>query len=216
MNKLVAPSIFAADFYDMKRALKIIEKSRVDMIHYDVMDNHFVPNISFGKKFIEDITRRTLIPANVHLMIELDNIEKLKDFAKLPVSNITLHLESSTKKLLKYIEYIKKNGKTAGISIKPDTPVERLKLYLDSIQLILVMSVEPGFSGQKFLKKSISKIKRLKSFIGDRNIIIQVDGGIDRENYMNILESGADFLVIGSCFFSDKNPSEWVKKIHSF
>lgn len=215
-RKIIAPSIFAADFYDIKSALKTIEKARVDMIHYDVMDNHFVPNISFGKKFIEDITGKTSISSDVHLMIDLDSIEKLKEFVRLNVSNITLHLESSAKNLWRYIEYIRRNGKSVGLSIKPGTPVERLKPYLDNIQLILLMSVEPGFSGQKFLKKSISRIKKLKSLIKNKDVIIQVDGGIDRENYMNILKSGADFLVIGSCFFSDKNPPEWVKRIHSF
>ncbi len=219
MNKnepMVAPSLFAADFFDLSRAITICELSRVDMIHYDVMDNHFTSNISFGPKVIEDIVSRTCLPADIHLMITLENIERLSPFTSLPVQHITLHLESMNDSIPGFIEAVKKSGKTVGLSIRPKTDTKEISPYLDMIDLVLLMSVEPGYSGQAFLPESLERLQSLKDMIGKREILIQVDGGVTRENYENVLECGADFLVIGRHFFEDGNTLEWVNKIKKF
>lgn len=218
MNKniRVAPSIFAADFYTLSGAVELFETADTDMIHFDVMDNHFVPNISFGMKFIEDIMARTNIPADIHLMIDINQKDTLAPFLKLPAENITLHLESVSGSLLPDIELIKNAGKKAGISIKPGTPVDAVLPYLADIDLILLMSVEPGYSGQKFLPESIGRLKEMKTAIGQRKISLQIDGGIERENYAQVIKAGGDILVIGSAFFKDKNIKGWVKDIHTY
>ncbi len=212
----IAPSIFAADLYDLSRAVELFEKAEVDYIHFDVMDNNFVPNISFGAKLISDVISRTNIPSNVHLMINLDSCQNLKHFLNLKVQHITVHLEATRNYIQNFIQKIKKSGKTAGISIKPRTPVEVLEPHLDFIDLILLMSVEPGFSGQRFIPDSLERLKTLKKMIGGRNIDLQIDGGIGRDNYKEILSAGANFLVIGTAFYNDKDPCEWVRSIKEF
>jgi ribulose-phosphate 3-epimerase len=214
-KKKAAPSLFAADFFYLSRELEKIKSSGVDMIHYDVMDNHFVPNISFGPKLIEDIASKVGIPADVHLMIDLE-ASSLDAFLSLPIEHITIHLEAAQNNLLSLLKKIKKSGKTAGLSIKPKTPLKTLEPFLKEIDLILLMSVEPGFSGQSFIKKSLERLKNLKQSIGDLPVTIQIDGGISRDNYRNVLEAGADFLVIGSAFFKDKDPGEWVREIKGY
>jgi ribulose-phosphate 3-epimerase len=216
MNKVqITPSLFAADFYNLSDAVKLLEAARVDMIHYDVMDNHFVPNISFGIKTIEDICKRTGIPSDVHLMINLDSREGVDKFIKLPVNHITIHLEATQNYILNILEKIRESGKTAGISIKPGTPVETLSPYIPSVDRILLMSVEPGFSGQQFMPESIERLIKLKKMIGFGTVNIQIDGGIDRSNYIKVAGAGADTLVMGTAFFNDKNPIELVELIHS-
>ena len=214
-NRLVSPSIFASDFYSLKTGLLAMENAGVDMIHFDVMDNHFVPNISFGKKVIEDVICKTKLLANVHLMIDLDH-RGLDDFLSLNIFNITIHSEATEKELKHYLELIKKSGKTAGISIKPSTPISSVKPYLEMIDLLLVMSVEPGYSGQVFMDSTLMRLNEARDMIADRDIIIQVDGGVNRDNYKEILKVGANCLVIGSAFFRDRNPKEWVKLIKEY
>ena len=219
MNKkdpMVAPSLFAADFYNLSRAITICESSHVDMIHYDVMDNHFVTNISFGPKVINDIISRTCLPADLHLMITLENTEKLSPFISLPVQHITLHAETISNSIPEFLELVKKSGKTTGLSIRPDTDIKEILPFLDMIDLILLMSVEPGYSGQTFMTSSYKRLNELKNIIGNREIIIQIDGGITRENYEKALEAGADFLVIGRHFFEDGNTMDWVNKIKKY
>lgn len=212
MNK-IAPSIFAADFCDLNNAIHLFERAKVDMIHFDIMDNHFVPNISFGPKFIEDVINRTRIPADVHLMIDLDKEDRYLAFLQLPVSHITIHLEAMQTDIFAMIDRIKALKKTVGISIKPRTPVVDVLPFLDRVDLILLMSVEPGFSGQKFQPESLSRLKELKQMVGVRKIDIQVDGGIDRNNCRAVLDCGANFLVMGSGFYRDNNVEELVLKI---
>ncbi len=211
-----APSIFAADFYNLKKAAAVCGAAKVDMIHYDVMDNHFVPNISFGAKLIGDINSKTRIPADVHLMIDLEKPAGLKPFLELPVDHITLHLESMNGSINEYIKAVKKSGKTIGLSIRPKTPVKALSPFLDIIDLVLLMSVEPGYSGQKFIPETLGRLKKLRELIKGRSIAVQVDGGINRLTYGNVLQNGADILVIGYAFFEDRNPRGWVKKIKSY
>jgi ribulose-phosphate 3-epimerase len=212
VNKF-APSLFAADFSDLPKALELFKTVGVDMIHYDVMDNHFVPNISFGPKIISDVMKRSGIPADIHLMIDLDQPERYRDFLELPASLITVHYEAVRSDLFGVLEEIRKSGKMAGVSLKPSTPVEDVQPFLDRVDLVLLMSVEPGFSGQKFMPESFARLRELKNLIGGRRIDIQIDGGIGRDNYLQVLSCGANFLVMGSGFFTDKNVEELCKKI---
>lgn len=212
MNK-IAPSVFAADWSNISDALKLFEKVHVDMIHYDVMDNHFVPNVSFGAKVIGDISRKTKIPADVHLMIDLDKPERIQPFLDLDIPHITFHMEAMQGNIMETIELIRKYKKTVGISIKPGTPVVDIQPYLDRIDLVLLMSVEPGFSGQKFMADAFNRLRELRNQVGNRRIDIQIDGGIGRNNYRQVLDCGANFLVMGSAFFSDQNIEELVSRV---
>ncbi|MCX7820582.1 MAG: ribulose-phosphate 3-epimerase [Brevinematales bacterium] len=214
----VMPSIFGADFFNLEKVIALFEKVKVDAIHFDIMDNHYVPNISFGAKVAEDILKRTNLPSFFHFMVELDeNPEKtLKQFLNLRIDHWTFHVENEHVILKNYINFFKRKGKKIGLSIKPKTPIEQLSPFLEEIDLILVMSVEPGFSGQSFLKESLSRIERVKNIIDGKSIIIQVDGGINRKNYKDILRAGAKSLVIGSNFYEDKKVEEWVEEIRNF
>ncbi len=211
-RRRVSPSIFAANFWALGEAIRLCEEAGVDGIHYDVMDNHFVPNISFGPKMIADLCARTSLPADVHLMIDLHR--GIDDYLFLPVQIITLHLESLGKEGYHLLKTIRERGKKAGLSLKPATPASAIIPYLDDVDLILVMTVEPGFSGQKFMPEMLSKIAELRKLIGSRDILLQVDGGVNRQTYQQVLEAGADFLVIGSAFFADRDPYTWTKQIH--
>jgi ribulose-phosphate 3-epimerase len=212
----IAPSIFAADFYSIGEAVGLIKRSGADGIHYDVMDNRFVPNISFGPKFIADVASKCGLPGDAHLMIDL--ARGIEPYLSLPVDLITIHIEafgniSPDTRVREMLGSIRAAGKKAGISVKPATPADAVSPYLDLIDLVLVMSVEPGFSGQKFMPESLDKIRRLREMIGERKISIQVDGGVSRDNYRLLLDAGADFLVIGSAFFNDKDPQGWMNTI---
>jgi ribulose-phosphate 3-epimerase len=209
----VAPSIFAADFFNLSKAVKLFDEAGVDRIHFDVMDNHFVPNISFGAKMIGDIMARTSIPAEAHLMIDLNN-HRWESFLELPVVHLTVHLEAAYEYILDIVEKIKLSGKTAGISVSPETPVEVISSFLNEIDMVLIMSVEPGFSGQKFMGETLEKIRKARVLMRGRPITIQVDGGVDRMNYREALKAGADFLVVGTAFYNDENITEWVNDIH--
>lgn len=217
-NVSVMPSIFAADFFNLEKVINLFETLKVDAIHFDIMDNHYVPNISFGAKISEDILKRTNLKSFFHFMIELsENPEQtLKQFLKLRIDHFTFHVENEHVILKNYIDFFKNKGKKIGLSIKPKTPVEQLLPYIEEIDLILVMSVEPGFSGQSFMKESLSRIEKIKQIVKNKNIIIQVDGGINRKNYTDILKAGANSLVIGSNFYDDKNIEDWINKIRAF
>ncbi len=217
-NILVLPSIFAADFFNIAGALKLIEDSGADGIHYDIMDNHYVPNISFGAKIASDIISRTKLPSFFHFMVELfpEPEKTLKEFFSFEMEYIVFHVENNDTILKKYIDYFGDGRVKIGLSIEPDTPVEVLKPYLDNIDLILVMSVYPGFSGQSFMRSCLSRIEEVRKIVDNRNIIIQVDGGINRENYKNVLLAGANSLVIGSSFYEDKDIKGWIKEIKNF
>ncbi|MFN4245169.1 MAG: ribulose-phosphate 3-epimerase [Brevinematia bacterium] len=217
MRKIkVSPSIFAANFLNIEKEIEKLERLKVDYIHYDIMDNHFVPNISFGPLITKQIANSTSIPGDVHLMIDLSK-ERIQPFMEISnVEIITLHIEAPgfSRDLL---NFVKSGGKKVGISIKPKTEPEKIKEFLEDIDLVLVMTVEPGFSGQKILPNSYSKVKEIKSILDDcnKNIYLEVDGGVNLENARLLIDNGANLLVIGSFFFANDNAKKIVEYLCS-
>lgn len=195
---IIAPSILSADFSRLGEEIHELEKAGADWIHFDVMDGQFVPNISFGSKILGDIKSLTSLPFDVHLMVS-EPYEYIEDFVKKGADLITFHLEAVLDPL-RYFKKCRDLGVRVGISISPDTPVSELEPYLDKIDLVLVMSVHPGFGGQKFITSSIDKIKELEKLRKDRQIsfLIEVDGGVGPGNASLLSCAGADVLVAGS------------------
>jgi ribulose-phosphate 3-epimerase len=206
----IAPSILSADFSRLGEEIKALEKSGADYIHIDVMDGHFVPNITIGPLVINSIRKFTNIPFDVHLMIE-DPEKYIESFASSGADIITVHYEASVH-LHRIIEQIKSLGKCAGVSINPATPVENLIEILPYVDLVLIMSVNPGFGGQKFIDTSVKKIKKLKELIKEFKIkpLIEVDGGITEENVKNVVNAGANVIVAGSTVFKYENYEEII------
>ena len=206
MKKIkISPSILSADFSQLGKEIKNLENSGADMIHVDVMDGHFVPNLTIGPPVIKALRKYTKIPFDVHLMI--NPVHKyIKDYAESGADIITIHPEATTS-LQESIDEIKKFKKKVGLSLNPDTKIEVIEKYLDQIDLVLVMSVFPGFGGQKFIKdvlkkiEKISEIKHKKHFQFD----IEVDGGINFSNFKEVLEAGANVLVSGTTIFKENN-----------
>ena len=211
MKKIqISPSILSADFSKLGEDIRRLEQSGADMIHVDVMDGHFVPNLTIGPPVIKSLRKYTSLPFDVHLMI--DPVHKyIKEYSDAGADIITFHPEA-TKDILETIKLIKSLNKKVGISLNPDTKIEAAKEYLDRIDLILIMSVYPGFGGQKFIPKVIDKIKELKNIKEKQNIKfdIEVDGGIDFENSKLVVEAGANILVSGTTIF--KNNDGNIKK----
>ena len=202
---LIAPSILSSDFSRLEEEIKAVEKAGADLLHLDVMDGHFVPNITFGAPVIKSIRKCTKLPFDVHLMIE--NPEKyIDDFISSGADIITFHIES-TVKTLENIEKIKKSGKKVGISLKPKTDLNEILPFLDKIDVVLVMSVEPGFSGQKFIPSKVDKIKKLRKIIDDQKLStkIEVDGGINPETVNIVKEVGAEICFAGDSIFKSQN-----------
>ena len=206
MKKIkISPSILSADFSQLGQEIKNLENSGADMIHVDVMDGHFVPNLTIGPPVIKALRKYTNIPFDVHLMI--NPVHKyIKDYAESGADIITIHPEATTS-LQESIDEIKKFKKKVGLSLNPDTKIEVIEKYLDQIDLVLVMRVFPGFRGQKFIKDVLKKIKRI-SEIKDKNNFkfdIEVDGGINFSNFKEVLEAGANVLVSGTTIFKENN-----------
>lgn len=208
---IVAPSILAANFTNIGEAIKQLEDAKADWIHVDVMDGVFVPNISFGQKMVKDIRPLTKLPMDVHLMIT-EPIRYIDEFANNGADVITIHIEA-TQQVAQTLKKIKECGKKAGLSIKPNTPVESIKPYLDDIDVVLVMSVEPGFGGQKFMEIAIEKTQEVKKIISDRNILIEVDGGINTENVLRVNQAGADAVVAGSAVFKESDKAKMIREL---
>lgn len=198
---MLAPSLLAADFANLKEEIKKIEDGGADYLHLDVMDGVFVPNISFGAPVIKSLRNITKLPFDVHLMV--DKPERyIEDFVKAGADIITVHQESTTH-LHRTIQLIKSFGVKAGISLNPATPVESLKHIIEDLDLILIMSVNPGFGGQSFIPAMKNKISETRSIINEKDleIILEVDGGIKLDNVKEIIELGADLVVAGSDIF---------------
>ena len=211
MNNIkISPSILSADFSRLREEIKRLEMGGADMIHVDVMDGHFVPNLTIGPPIIKALRNCSALPFDVHLMISPVH-KYIKDYADAGADIITIHPEA-TDNLEESINLIKKLNKKIGLSLNPDTPINIIKKFLPSIDLVLIMSVYPGFGGQKFIPKVIDKIKELKNIKEKQNIKfdIEVDGGIDFNNSKLVVEAGANILVSGTTIF--KNNDGDIKK----
>jgi ribulose-phosphate 3-epimerase len=209
----IAPSILSANFLKLGEEVKAAEEAGADMIHIDIMDGHFVPNITIGSFIVESIRKITSLPLDVHLMIEEPDTY-LKDFIKAGADYITVHLEASVH-LHRTIQWIKEGGVKAGVSLNPATPIWSLENILSDINLALLMSVNPGFGGQGFIPQVIEKIRTLKKFIEEKGLqtLIEVDGGINLDNAKSVASAGADILVMGSAFFNSKDYKEIMEKV---
>ena len=201
----ISPSILSCNFSKLGEEIKSLEKAGADLIHIDVMDGHFVPNITIGPEVIKKIRPLTKVPFDVHLMISpVDNF--IEDFANAGSDIITIHPEA-TKNLKKSIELIKKFDKKVGISLNPNSEISLVEPYLNDIDLILVMSVNPGFAGQKFKPEVLKKLEKIKKIIVSKNLKIdlEIDGGISFQNSIDAKNAGANILVSGSTIFNENN-----------
>ena len=199
----ISPSILSADFSKLGTEIQDLEKANADLIHIDVMDGHFVPNITIGPEVISKLRKHTSLPFDVHLMISpVDNF--IKEFAEAGADIITIHPEA-TNNLVESIKKIKSYNKKAGISLNPKTSVEKVLPVLNLIDLVLIMSVNPGFGGQKFMKETLEKVKILRKEIDSKKLKVQIeiDGGINFENSKMAIDAGVDILVSGTTIFKE-------------
>ena len=212
-NTLIAPSILAADFANLQRDIEMINQSEADWFHIDIMDGVFVPNISFGMPVLEAITKHAKKTIDVHLMI-IDPDRYIKTFAKLGSTNLTVHYEACTH-LHRTLQAIKVEGMKAGVALNPHTPVSLLEDIIKDIDLVCLMSVNPGFGGQSFIEHTYTKVKQLKEIILRYNAstLIEIDGGVTNKNAQQLAEAGADVLVAGNYVFKAQNPIETIKDL---
>ena len=213
MNVLVAPSILSADFGNLQRDIEMLNNSEADWIHCDVMDGRFVPNISFGIPVVKAVKKISQKPLDVHLMI-VEPEKYIDDFAKAGASILTVHYEACIH-LHRIIHAIKEKNMMAGVAINPHTPVGLLEDVINDIDLVNVMSVNPGFGGQKFIQNTYHKVRQLKQLSQKHNarIFIEIDGGVDAENVGELVTAGANVLVAGNSVFSSQNPKQVISQL---
>ncbi|HSP40333.1 MAG TPA: ribulose-phosphate 3-epimerase [Gillisia sp.] len=210
-TKLIAPSVLAADFANLQRDIEMINTSEADWFHIDIMDGVFVPNISFGMPVLEAIKRHAKKTIDVHLMI-VDPDRYIKEFARLGSNILTVHYEACNH-LHRTLQAIKAEGMKAGVALNPHTSVDQLKDIIQDIDLVCLMSVNPGFGGQSFIENTYEKVRALKEIIRskDANTLIEIDGGVTDKNAAQLIEAGADVLVAGSYVFKANDPAETIK-----
>ena len=213
LQRKIAPSILDADFLKLGEQIEKIDEGKADIIHLDVMDGCFVPNISFGPKIVESIRKITKLPMDVHLMIE--NPEKhLQSFINAGGDMVTVHVET-VKHLDRIIQRIKEYGVKCGLALNPATPLSTVEYMLPKIDKLLIMTVNPGFGGQKFIPEMLSKIKQARKMIENcsREIDIEIDGGINFSNVCEAIKSGANVIVAGSLIFKNQHPMDMMTKL---
>ncbi len=210
MELLISPSVLSCDFANIQRDVEMINNSSADWFHVDVMDGVFVPNISFGFPVIEAIKKHATKPLDVHLMIE-DADKYIEDFKKAGADILTVHFEAS-RHLHRTIQAIKAAGMKAGVALNPHTPVDLLSDVIEDLDLVLIMSVNPGFGGQKFIQNAVLKVEQAKNLIHRRGsrALVEVDGGVNLETGLELVKAGADALVAGSFVFNSPNPTETI------
>ncbi len=208
--KLIAPSILSADFSKLGEEVRAVEEAGADWIHVDVMDGHFVPNITMGPLVVKAVRKSTRLPLDVHLMIE--NADRyVADFAKAGADWISVQVEACTH-LNRTVQLIKENKAKAGVVLNPSTPLSALDWVLEDVDYVLVMGVNPGFGGQKFIENSLEKIKGIKKALADRGLsaLVQIDGGVNKNTISRIAAAGADVFVAGSAIYGSDNYKETV------
>ena len=210
---IVAPSLLSADFMRLGEEIKAAEAAGVDMLHLDIMDGHFVPNITIGPFVVEAIKKATRLPLDVHLMIEEPD-RYITDFVKAGADYLTVHIEASVH-LHRTVHWIKDSGVKAGVSLNPATPVGGLDHILADLDLVLLMSVNPGFGGQSFIPQVLGKIKTVKNMLRERGLRtpVEVDGGVRYDNAREVADAGADILVMGSAFFTSGNYRDFTTRL---
>lgn len=211
MRIRISPSLLAADFSNLRGDLEKVQNA--DLIHLDVMDGTYVPNISFGLPVIKAVKRTCSVPLDVHLMIERPE-RYLEEFAAVAPEILTVHYEASTH-LQRTLQRIRELGIKAGVALNPHSPLEGLKYVLEDLDVIMIMTVNPGFGGQKFIPSMLDKIRDCRELIGDAPIEIQVDGGVSLDNMAILLEAGATNFVAGSAIFGAENPQAYIENMRS-